>query len=107
MLKKQEAVVTPEEIIESREAEEIHDLETINKIVSTINNKLVYLPYNAELKVSFLGEGYPLSVREKIANSYDSAGWDVYTYGDNRTDFGLIIKWDDKYAKARSKRKKD
>lgn len=92
MAKLQNAV-SPNEVRRSRDAEAVCDLELMNKVVSTINNRLEHLPYNGNLLFSFTGEGYPYTILEPVAETFADCGWDVYIYGEKSKDMGIKIEW--------------
>jgi hypothetical protein len=88
------AAITPEEIKKSREAAALNDLELINKVVTTISNRLEGLDEGRDLVFSFTGEGLPFTILDIIAKTFDDAGWDVTIYGQDRArDTGLKISW--------------
>lgn len=86
--------INPGDIRKSREVSKLHDLELINKVVSTINNRLEYLEEGRDLVFSFTGEGFPFTILEAVGDMFDSVGWDVTVYGQDRSrDTGLKISW--------------
>lgn len=85
--------ISPQEIRKKRDVEKIADLESINKIVSTINNRLEYLDEKSDLVYSFTSEGYQFGLLNPVADFFDSAGWIVAIYGDRSRDMGIKISW--------------